>query len=92
MSYPSVQHRDRPSGDMESVIDLAYALLRLVAEREGIAPQLIASRDDLYDFARKKEGCRLASGWRYEVCGKEMRRLLSGEVGLTVKEDHIEIL
>ena len=30
--------------------------------------------------------------WRYEVCGKEMRRLLSGEVGLTVKEDHIEIL
>ena len=90
--YPKVQHRDRPSADMESVLDLMYALLRLVSDKSGIAPQLIASRDDLHDLALQRPGARLVSGWRYELAGRDMQRLLSGEVGLTVKEGHVEVL
>lgn len=89
---PQLQHHERPSAEMESVLDLMYAVLRIVSDREGIAPQLIASRDDLYAFARKREGARLSTGWRYEVCGHELKRLLSGEVGLTVKAGRIEML
>ena len=90
--FPKVQHRDRPSADMESVLDLMYAMLRIVSEQSGIAPQLIASRDDLHDLALHRPDARLASGWRYELAGEGMLRLLSGEVGLTVKEGHVEVL
>lgn len=92
VNYPKVQHRDRPSADMESVLDLMYAMLRVISDKSGIAPQLIASRDDLHDLANHRTGARLATGWRYELAGKDLSRLLTGEVGLTVKEGHIEVL
>ena len=63
-----------------------YALLRIISDRSGIAPQLIATRDDLLDLAMGHEGCRLASGWRHELAGALLERLLTGEIGLTVKE------
>lgn len=90
--YPKVQHRDRPSAEMESVLDLMYAMLRIISDKSGIAPQLIASRDDLHDLALHRSGARLSSGWRYELAGERLLRLLAGEVGLTVKEGHIEVL
>ena len=34
------------SPELESVTDLMYALIRLVAERSGVATSVIASRDD----------------------------------------------
>ncbi len=90
--YPKVVHRDRPSADMESVLDLMYAMLRIVSDQSGIAPQLIASRDDLHDLALGREDARLASGWRHELAGEKLERLLAGEVGLTVKDGHLELL
>ena len=90
--YPKVQHRDRPSAEMESVLDLMYAMLRIISDKNGIAPQLIASRDDLHDLALRRNGARLATGWRYELAGRTLQRLLSGEVGLTVKDGHLEML
>ncbi len=90
--YPKVQHRDRPSQEMESVLDLMYAMLRIVSDKSGVAPQVIASRDDLYDLALGREGARLATGWRYELAGKTLSRLLTGEVGLTVKDGRLEVL
>lgn len=91
-NYPKVQHRVRPSAEMESVLDLMYAMLRVVSDKSGIAPQLIASRDDLYDLALGRSDARLATGWRYDLAGKTLERLLTGEVGLTVKEGHLEML
>lgn len=92
-SYPSFGHRrERPSGEAESVLDLMYALLHLIAEKNHLAPQLIASRDDLYDFLRAKHDARLSSGWRWELAGEPLRRLLEGEIGLTVKDGRVEQL
>lgn len=91
-ALPSVRHHVRPSAEMESVLDLMYSLLRIICEREGIATQLVASRDDLYAFARNRKDARLATGWRHELCGKELGLLLAGKVGLTVKDGRIEVL
>ncbi len=89
---PALKRRERTSAESEGAVDLMYALLRIVSERSGIAIQLIATRDDLLDFAADREDCRLASGWRYELAGKLLKRLLTGEIGLTVKEGHVEVL
>ncbi len=91
-SCPKVVRHPRPSPETEGIIDLMYAVLRLVSERSGVATQLIATRDDLLDFLQDREGSPLAGSWRWELAGRTLDRLLSGEVGLTVKEGRIELL
>ncbi len=90
--YPYIKHRARPNAQTDSVIDLMYALLRLISERLGVAIPLLATRDDLYEFAAGDKDCNLRKGWRYEVVGKTLDGLLQGAVGLTVKDGHIEML
>jgi ribonuclease D len=89
---PRLEHHDRPTQEQESIIDLMYALLRVISARTGIAVQVIATRDDLLEFIQSKETSRLATSWRYEVAGRYLERLLSGEIGLTVKGSTIELL
>ncbi|MBM6774050.1 ribonuclease D [Olsenella profusa] len=89
---PKVVRHVRPSPETEGVIDLMYAVLRLVSEKSGVAAQLIATRDDLLEFLQARDTSRLASGWRWELAGSTLERLLSGEVGLTVKDGRIELL
>ena len=69
-----------------------YAMLRVTSEKTGIAAQLIATRDDLVDFVSDRTSSRLATGWRHDLVGRQLESLLAGEVGLTVKNGHIEVL
>ena len=89
---PHTKQRVRPSAESEGIVDLMYALVRVVADKEGVAAPLIASRDDLADFAHDPENSVLSSGWRHELIGEQLERLLAGELGLTVKNGKIETL
>lgn len=89
---PKVARHARPTMEAEGVIDLMYAVLRLVSEKSGVATQLIATRDDLLDFLQDRESSPLARSWRWELAGRTLARLLAGEVGLTVKGGKIELL
>lgn len=89
---PAMPRHSRPSAEQESVLDLMYAMLRIVSERSGVAVQLIASRDDLFDLMVGREDGALSSGWRSQLAGAQLTELLGGACGLTVKEGHVEIL
>ena len=89
---PQVKRRERSSAEAEGSVDLMYALLRIISDKAGVAPQLIATRDDLIDLVVGREDCRLKEGWRYEVAAAQLLRLLSGEIGLTVKDGRVEVL
>lgn len=92
-TYPKKSHHERPSQEVEGVLDLMYAMLRVVSNKSGIAPQLIATKDDLLDFMQGRAEARIrTSGWRYDLVGRQLERLLAGEMGLTVKEGHVELL
>ena len=69
-----------------------YALLRLVAERSGVATTMIASRDDLIGYVTDPQESRLSTGWRHELLGSTLDDLLAGRVGLTVKDRSVELL
>lgn len=88
---PPRRHHQRPSVEAESVADLMNAVLKLKSDESGIAPQVIATRDDLLDFISGGGG-RLSRGWRYDLVGSLLERLLAGEVGLTVREGRVELL
>ena len=68
------------------------AVVRVVADKTGIAPQVIANKDDLNDLLCGSKAGKLCCGWRYEVAGKQLELLLAGELGLTIKDGRIEIL
>ena len=89
---PAFHSRKTPATDHESVVDLMYALVRLVAERAGVATGIIASRDDLADYIDHPERSPLREGWRFELLGAHLDDLLSGNMGLTVKDKRVEIL
>lgn len=89
---PQIKRRERVSAEAEGAVDLMYALLRIVADREDVAPQVIATRDDLLDLLQGHKDCRLSHGWRHDLAGRLLERLLSGEIGLTVKDGRVEVL
>lgn len=92
-NLPSIGRAHRaPAPELESVIDLMYALIRLVSERSGVATSLIVSRDGLLDYIEHPERSPLREGWRFELVGTLMDDLLQGNIGLTVKDGALEIL
>ena len=92
-NLPSIGRAHRtPAPELESVIDLMYALIRLVSERSGVATSLIVSRDGLLDYIEHPERSPLREGWRFELVGTLIDDLLQGNIGLTVKDGALEIL
>ena len=84
--------RHSASPELASVVDLMYALIRLVSERSGVASSIIASRDDLLGYISHPEKSPLREGWRFELVGSLIDDLLAGDLGLTVKDRSIQIL
>ena len=92
-NLPSIgRPKHAPMPDQESVVDLMYALIRLVSERSQVATALIASRDDLLDYIDHPQRSALREGWRFELVGTLLDDLLRGDMGLTVKDGAVEIL
>lgn len=92
-NLPSIgKPRHAPEAELESVGDLMYALIRLVSERSGVAASIIASREDLLDYVDHPERSALREGWRFELVGTLLDDLLSGNMGLTVKNGTVEML
>lgn len=89
---PQLPRRHKVSKEVESVIDLMNALLKFVADKQEIAPALLASKDDLVNFYFDSQSSPLAIGWRHELVGNKLLELLSGSIGLTVEDSKIEIL
>jgi ribonuclease D len=81
-----------PKPDDAPLVALAEALLRARAREAGLAYELLAARADLQAIvAAARTGgpeadVRTLRGWRRELVGAELLRLLAGEVSLSVHE------
>jgi ribonuclease D len=81
---PEVRNR------IKIVLPLATAVLQATCAEAGIASELVATRDDLesliaHTATSEQNGSHpLLSGWRREVAGEPLLRLLRGEVALRV--------
>ena len=77
-----------PDGDeldrnMRPAVTLVSAWVSEVARRQQIDTALLATRTDLVAFLRGDPDARLATGWRHELLGDGIRRLVAGEAALT---------
>jgi ribonuclease D len=73
---PPLERPNRP------VIALASAYVGQRAAELAIDPAILATRADLVAFFQSIPSGRLASGWRCDLLGKMLRRLVEGEAAL----------
>jgi ribonuclease D len=89
---PTTQDRRHqpPKPDDAPLVALGEALLRMRAREAGLAYELLASRADLQAIVTGERGegdeadVRTLRGWRRELVGEELLRLLGGKVSLSV--------
>jgi ribonuclease D len=82
-----------------AISGLATVLLRVRSDDAGIASELVATRSELDEFARaaargEESEHQLATGWRAELVGKELRRLLDGKIAVATSKrpPYVEII
>ena len=82
-----------------AISGLATVLLRVRSDDAGIASELVATRSELEEFARAaargdENEHQLATGWRAELVGDELRRLLDGKIAVATsrRPPYVEII
>lgn len=69
--------------DLRPAVTLISAWISDVARREQIDTAMLATRADLIALLSERPDARLASGWRNEILGSDIQRLLAGEAALS---------
>ncbi len=83
---PRIPRRPRAAVDIEGIVELMGALVRVRASEHGIAVPLLASRADLERLAGgEREDSPLLTGWRRALIGDELLELAEGRLALRVE-------
>ncbi|MGR6431328.1 ribonuclease D [Rhizobium sp. PAMB 3182] len=88
-AMPRQQQSPEGSG---AAVELLKVLLKLTAEKHGVAPKVIANSDDLEKIATDGENADAAAmhGWRKELFGDVALKLINGEIGLRFAGKKVE--
>jgi ribonuclease D len=88
---PRVDRKPRTIVDIEGVVELMGALVRMRASEHGIAVPLLATRGDLERLASgQRDESPLLAGWRRSIVGDDLVALLEGRIGLKVADGRIQ--
>jgi len=93
-SWPRTQARRSNTPGTDLRLELLDTLVRLKAEEGEIASSILASKSDLSALASWGHRCKgdvpdvaCLHGWRYELVGHDLLRLLRGEICLRLDTD-----
>jgi ribonuclease D len=82
--------RFRPAPKGAATVELLKVLLRMTAERHGVAAKVIATVDDLDRIAADDNADVPAmKGWRRELFGEKALALKRGKLALAVERGHV---
>ncbi len=89
---PRLPKKRRSGKGSAQLADLLGVVVRVRAREHGVAPTLLATRDDLDSFADgEREGNALMYGWRHSLVGAELEALVRGEISLRVSDGDVVI-
>jgi ribonuclease D len=82
MPHPPRQTQ-QPEG-AAAAAELLKVLLKLISEKHGVAPKVIANSEDLDKIAAEGESADVSAlrGWRRELFGEPALKLIKGDVAL----------
>ena len=85
--------RPRPAINGQATVELLKVLLRMTAERHGVAAKVIATVDDLDRIAADDEADVPAMhGWRRELFGEHALALKQGRLSLAIQRGRVVAL
>jgi ribonuclease D len=85
--------RFRPAQNGAATVELLKVLLRMTAERHGVAAKVIATVDELDRIAADDEaGVPALKGWRRELFGEKALALKHGKLALAVEKGKVVAL
>ena len=90
---PKLPKQFQPPEGSSAAAELLKVLLRLVAEKEGVATKVLASSDDLDQIAAQGEAADVPAlnGWRRAVFGDHALRLVRGDIAIKFDNRRISI-
>lgn len=71
----------------KNLLEMLKLLLTIVAQQEKVAPKVLASTDDLHDFAADDENVPFLKGWRFDLFGQKATLLKQGKLCLSYRAD-----
>lgn len=87
---PRLEKRKRRNVEIEGLVDLMAALVKLRATQHNVAVPLLASRKDLEALAAgDRAGSPLLEGWRGSIVGEELLELVDGRLSMRVSDGHV---
>jgi ribonuclease D len=89
---PRLPRQNHAPEGAAAAVEMLKVLLKLIAEKEGVAAKIIANSDDLDRIAAEGEKADVAAlkGWRRELFGEMALKLINGEVALRFVDKKIE--
>jgi ribonuclease D len=91
-ALPRIPKRPRNIIDIEGIVELMSALVRVRAAESGVAVPLLASRGDLERLASgDRDDNPILSGWRRELIGEELVALMEGRLDLRVADGKVVV-
>jgi ribonuclease D len=89
---PQPQRQSHAPDGAAAAVELLKVLLRLTAEKHGVAAKVIANSDDLEKIAAEgaKADVQAMSGWRRDLFGETALQLISGNVALRFVDKKVE--
>jgi ribonuclease D len=75
----------------EAKVDVMTAMVRLIANKNNLHPNILAPRKELEKFAHNDRDSILLKGWRAQLIGKELQAFLQGKFGFQVIDNKVVI-
>lgn len=90
---PKLPRQFQPPEGSNAAAELLKVLLRLVAEKEGVAAKVLASSDDIDQIAAQGEAADVPAlhGWRRDVFGDQALRLVRGDIAIRFDKRRIAV-
>jgi ribonuclease D len=90
---PKLPKTFQPPEGTSAAAELLKVLLRIVAEKEGVAAKVLASSDDIDRIAAEGETADVPAlqGWRRAVFGEAALKLVRGQVGIKFDRRRIAV-
>jgi len=79
---PHTEHDDVDK-EFRPAMSLIAAWIGELAREHHVDATLLGTRQDIMDLLRKSKDSRLSTGWRSEIVGRDIEKILTGEAGLS---------
>ncbi|MBP1874510.1 Ribonuclease D [Ensifer adhaerens] len=91
---PRLPRQNHTPEGAAAATEMLKVLLKLIAEKQGVAAKIIANSDDLDKIAAEGEKADVGAlkGWRRELFGDTALKLINGEVALRFVDKKIEAM